>query len=416
MRRVPTASRVGIAVMMLGAAALALTGCGGYYYRAVVQGFVIDDETGAGINDATVRIYTREVETADADGYVAQTSTVTQGGNAGYYSSTVIWRQLFGSYGVEGDTTTIWVSVTHPDYAPVVVAASGILSDDANLIGSIRLDEATFSIPALRGRVEDTNGSGIDGVRVVLDLPAVTGTDAREDRVTQTATIDGTPGRFEFAPVNWSEEHTADPAGEVTAVVRVDDPDWGGQDERVVERSVVLVPSNQTRTMTLPITVYRQPRTEFSTVVEGRLTERIRDGGGGFVEDRPVEGVRVELRYWRHTDEVTIPDDPDPAVVPPFRTLVDHTDAQGVYRFTVTWTDLAPGGFDHADVRTQPQIEGDTAGIAPGEDGLLVRVRYADAVVPGGALEFHSASGMFGIHSNPRGGVNRLPTVIRSAP
>jgi hypothetical protein len=408
----------GVAIAGLAVAALAVTGCGGYYYRAVIQGFVIDDETGGGINGATVRIYTRDVETADADGYVAQTATVTQGGNAGYYSSTVIWRQLFGSYGLEGDTTTIWVAVTHPDYAPVVVAASGILSDDSNLIGSIRLVQTTFSIPALRGRVEDANGSGVNGVRVVLDLPAVTGTDLREDRVTQTATIDGTPGRFEFAPVDWSDRHTTDPAGEVTAVVRIDDPDWGGQDVRIIERDVVLVPSNQTRTMTDPIPVYRQPRTEFSTIVEGRLVERILDGGGSFVEERPVEGVRVELRYWRRTDAVPDPDpdDPDPAVADPFRVLVDHTDAQGVYRFAVSWTDLAPGDFDHADVRTDPALGGDTTGIAPGEDGLLVDITYADAAVPGGVLAFSTADGWFRIHSNPRGGINRLPAVIRSAP
>ena len=395
--------------------ALVLAACGGYYYRATIQGFVIDEETDGGINEATVRIYTEEVDSADAEGYVAQTSTVTQGGRAGYYSSTVIWRRLFGAYGREGDTTTIWVAVTHPDYGSAVVAAQGILSGDDNLIAPIRLDRTTFSIPALRGRVEDLNGAGVDGVRVVLELPVVSGDGPRQRRTTQTATIDGMPGRFEFAPVSWSDRNTTDPGGEVTATVRIDDPEWGAEDgESPVERDVVLVPAEQTRHIATPFTVYRLPRTEFSTIVEGRLFERTVDSGDG-VDDRGVQGVRVKLEYWRRTDAEP---DPEPATDDPFRVLIDHTDFQGTYRFNVSWTDLAPGDFDHADVRSDATISdepGATDGIAPGEDGLTVRITYSDGTVPAGTLAFSTASGDFDIYSNPRGGVNRLPDVIRSA-
>ncbi len=398
--------------------ALALVGCGGYYYRATIQGFVIDDETDAGINEATVRIYTEEVDSADAEGYVVQTSTVTQGGSAGYYSSTVIWRRVFGAYGREGDTTTIWIAVTHPDYGSAVVAAQGILSGDDNLVAPIRLDQTTFSVPALRGRVEDLNGAGLNGVRVVLEIPVLSGDESPDERVTQTGTIDGTPGRFEFAPVSWSDGNTASPGGEVMAVVRIDDPEWGAEDgESAVEREVVLVPSEQTRHITTPFTVYRLPRTEFSTIVEGRLSERTVDSGGG-VDDRGVQGVRVKLEYWRRTDAEPDPNPDEPAFDEPFRVLIDHTDLQGVYRFNVSWTDLAPGDFDHADVRSEAAIEpgARTEGIAPGEDGLIVRVTYENATVPAGTLEFSNASGDFDIYSNPRGGVNRLPDVVRSTP
>ena len=414
-KRTKGIARAAVSVVGVGLAALILAGCGGYYYRATIQGFVIDEETDAGINEATVRIYTDEVDSADAEGFVAQTSTVTQGGSAGYYSSTVIWRRVFGAYGREGDTTTIWIAVTHPDYGSAVVAAKGILSGDDNLVAPIRLDQTTFSIPALRGRVEDQNGAGLNGVRVVLEIPVLSGDESPDERVTQTATIDGTPGRFEFAPVSWSDRNTADPGGEVAAVVRVDDPEWGAEDgESPVQREVVLVPAEQTRHIATPFPVYRLPRTEFSTVVEGRLLERTEDFGGQ-VDDRGVQGVRVKLEYWRRTDEQP---DPHTDSDDPFRVLIDHTDAQGTYRFNVSWTDLAPGDFDHADVRSQAAISdepGATDGIAPGEDGLIVRITYADAEVPDGTLEFSERSGFFDIYSNPRGGVNRLPDVIRSA-
>ena len=170
------AARAALALSVVLATAL-LASCGGYYYRATVQGFVVDDESDAGINEATVRVYTDEIEEPDAEGYVVQTSTVTQGGNAGYYSSTVIWRRVFGAYGQEGDTTTLWLSVTHPDYGAQVVSAEGILSEEDNLIATIRLAQTSYDLPALRGRVVDGNGVGVNGVRVVLDLPQVEGTD-----------------------------------------------------------------------------------------------------------------------------------------------------------------------------------------------------------------------------------------------
>ncbi|MFW5744614.1 MAG: hypothetical protein ACOC2D_15155, partial [Spirochaetota bacterium] len=210
------ASRFALAAVALAAAGL-LASCGGYYYRATVQGFVVDDESDAGINEATVRVYTDEVEEPDAEGYVVQTSTVTQGGNAGYYSSTVIWRRVFGAYGQEGDTTTLWLSVTHPDYGSRVVSAEGILSEEDNLIATIRLSQTSYDLPALRGRVVDGNGAGVNGVRVVLDLPQVEGTNDATDDVTLTATVDGTSGTYEFAPVEWSDANTADASGEVTA-------------------------------------------------------------------------------------------------------------------------------------------------------------------------------------------------------
>lgn len=413
------AARAALALSVVLATAL-LASCGGYYYRATVQGFVVDDESDAGVNEATVRVYTDEIEEPDAEGYVVQTSTVTQGGNAGYYSSTVIWRRVFGAYGQEGDTTTLWLSVTHPDYGAQVVSAQGILSEEDNLIATIRLAQTSYDLPALRGRVVDGNGAGVNGVRVVLDLPQVDGTDDETDEVTLTATIDGTSGTYEFAPVEWSDANTADANGEVTATIRVDDPEWGdpdytgdpgtSDDDYIVERQVVLVPGDQTRVVTSDIPVSRLPRTEFTTTVTGRLVERLVDGTGGFVEDRPVQGVAVTLSFVRLLE---------PAPGTETVTLADTTDAQGTYSFTVTWVDNAPGDFDDADERSGATVGGETDGVADGEDGLVVEVAYEDLEVAGGTLVFSTAGAptvpQFEVVSGPRGGENRLPDVVRTA-
>ncbi|MFW6262306.1 MAG: hypothetical protein ACOC6J_12060, partial [Spirochaetota bacterium] len=91
------------------------------------------------------------------------------------------------------------------------------------------------------------------------------------------------------------------------------------------------------------------------------------------------------------------------------------TDAQGMYSFTVTWVDNAPGDFDDADERPDATVGAQTDGIADGEDGLVVEVAYDDVDVPPGTLEFSTASGEFNVVSGPRGGENRLPDVIRTA-
>ena len=389
-----------------------LVGCGGHYYRATIQGFVLDDENGAGVNGAVVRFYTEEVDSPDAPGFVAQTSSATQGGNAGYYSTTVIWRSFFGAYGPEGDTTTVWIAVRDPDYADSVVAAPGILSEVANRVASVRLVRTSFRLEALRGRVVDSDGNGVNGVRVVLDLPVLSGADDRVDRVVQSGTIDGVSGTFEFGSVEWSDRNTADLNGEMTAIVRVDDPDWGDPDnvgdpykDYIVERSVALVPGDLPRSLGTPITVYRLPRTEFTTTVVGRLYERI-TAGDGSVTDRPVAGVRVELVYTRDTDGA-----------PETETWVTRPDLAGDSRFTVTWLDLAPGDYDDADERSGAVLRGSTAGIVQGEDGLLVDLGYEDVgVLPGQTLAFSSGNRTdWQIVSNPGAGGNRVPDLIRSA-
>lgn len=393
-------------------AAFILSSCGGYYYRATVQGFVVNDDSDTGVNEATVRIYTSEVSDPTADGFVSSTSTVTQGGNDGYYSSTVIWNNWFGAYGGEGDTTEIWLGISHPDFADRVVRAEGILSDDNNLVATIRMEETTFRLDELRGRVVDSNGEGVNGVRMVLDLPQVSGTDEREDRVVQSATVDGQTGTFAFGNVEWNDTNTAAATGELTAVIRVDDTEWGDPantgnpdpaDDFTLEESVVLLPADQPRTLASTIEIARLPRTEFTATVSGRVLERLTDG-----PREGVQGVEVTLVYVRQTDGG-----------PETETLITTSDGSGTFAFTVTWIDNAPRDFDDADEQTGATQGGETDGIDPGEDGLEIDITYGIA----GGIDFSENPDTttanltdVRITSNPAGGVYNLPDNIQPTP
>jgi len=212
----------------------------------------------------------------------------------------------------------------------------------------------------------------------------------------------------------WTDASSDSPSGELTALIRIDDPEWGADpsaiadpvsEDYLVERAVALVPGTQTRVVGGEIEVFRRPRTEFTTSVTGRLVWL----AGADEEERPVQGVEVRLSYFLRTDA-------DPSPIEPHRVFVDGTDAGGNYEFTISWSDLAPGDYDFADERSDalPSTEpGATDGIAAGEDGLRVLIAYDDLAVPGGVLVFSSEDGEYEISSNPRGGTNRLPDVFK---
>ena len=46
---------------------------------------------------------------------------MTTGGNAGYYTHKVIWKTTSPLFGEEGDSGTIWITVTHEDYQEATV-------------------------------------------------------------------------------------------------------------------------------------------------------------------------------------------------------------------------------------------------------------------------------------------------------
>lgn len=405
---------VAYAVAALGTAAV-LAGCGGYFYEADVQGRIVDAESDAGINDAVVRVYLTEPASADAAGYVAQSATFTANAD-GTYQAVVRWTtEEAGVWGGEGDIRTIWLGVVDDDYVDRIVRIDGLLSGETNTVPTITLERATFRLAALEGRLVDATGAGVNGVTVELDFPVVEGAgvdDDPSDEVVQTATsADGTTGVFRFEDLEWNENNTTDGSGAVTVTIRVNDADYGaeepGHDPDAAEYGVLalppleIVPGETTRTVAGPTTVYRLPRTEFTTQITGRLFERIDTANRS--EDVPVQGVEVTLTWTRRLagDETAT------------ETRIEKTNAQGVYTFAgITWIDTAPGDYDAADERDASTVGAETTGIDQGEDGLVVNIAYADAPVAGGTLAFSDESLTDArIVSNPSGGQNRMTDV-----
>ena len=321
------------------ALAIMLAGCGQYFYKAQIAGYVKDAESGAGINGALVRVYTIDPETeADAEGFIVETPTATSGGNAGYFSSSVIWQNRSGQFGKEGDSTELFLGVTHDDYQPAVVRVRGILSDDLNLVPDVRLDRASFTSPRLSGRVIDLTGEGVNGVRLVLDLDS---TESETDYITTSDTIDGVAGRYRFTNVRWRNDDPETPSSDSeTATVRVDDPTYEWRENDDDARLAVTLVSDENSVAPDDITVTRKPRTEFTATVVGRVYREVNETRFG------VQGVTVTLTF----DD----DDHDDPAEP--KTYVTNTNANGQYTFSVRWVDAGPGGSGVPDGEDEQDI------------------------------------------------------------
>ena len=212
---------------VVAAALLLLSGCGEFFYTSDIAGYVKDDDSTEGIDGALIRVYLTEPSAATADGYVVETATMTSQGNPGYFSHRIIWRESAPDFGEEGDSGTIWIGVSHEDYFPKVAQVSGVLSDTLNVVPDIKLARITFSSSEVSGRVVDERGNGVNGVRVVLDLPATE--DIDEDYVVQTATDpdDQTIGAFTFEDIEWEDAAAVSTAeSSVDVLIYIDSPDY----------------------------------------------------------------------------------------------------------------------------------------------------------------------------------------------
>ena len=206
-----------------GLAALAvlvlLSACGNVY-RADIQGRVEDSDNETGINRAIIRVFEEQPDAADSDGFLVRTETATAGGTTGVFQTTVVWRSLFGSFGDQADTTSLWLGITAEDYGPLLVEVPGILSDASNTVGTFRLLDLTRDEDArsalIQGRVFRTNAADEDVavagylVAVGLDDPDDPGTWLSPDDAAQgfdfprTVTT-GAAGTFAFV-VEWPGE------------------------------------------------------------------------------------------------------------------------------------------------------------------------------------------------------------------
>lgn len=206
-----------------GLAALAvlvlLSACGNVY-RADIQGRVEDSDNEAGINRAIIRVFEERPDEADSPGFLVRTETATAGGTTGVFQTTVVWRSLFGSFGDQADTTSLWLGITAEDYGPLVVEVPGILSDASNTVGTFRLLDLTRDEDArsalIQGRVFRTNAANEDvavagylvavGVRNAADDGWFGPDDAADDGFDFPRTVTtGAAGTFAFV-VEWPGE------------------------------------------------------------------------------------------------------------------------------------------------------------------------------------------------------------------
>ncbi len=189
---------------------IGVAGCG-YVYRAEIQGQIVDSDDDSGINRASVRVYEEEPSDPDSDGFLVKTESVTSGGTPGVFRTSVVWREVFGAFGTEADTTELWLGVTHPDYSGVVVEVRGILSDQANTVGEIALLDADRDPDAqsalVQGRVfEVVDGSRepVAGYAVGVEVTSTDGGPESDVDVPDTVRT-GATGTFVLA-VEWPED------------------------------------------------------------------------------------------------------------------------------------------------------------------------------------------------------------------
>jgi len=345
-----------------------LFGCG-RYYSAEIAGYVRDSNNDNGINGAIIRMYLTKPESADSGGFIAETASMTSGGNDGYYNHKIIWQTTNPKFSDEGDSGSIWISVTHPDYTSKIVEVSGIISDTVNVVPDIKLKRATFSCPTVTGKVVNVNGEGVNGVRVVLDLQSTPDNDS--DYVTTTTTLNNEPGSYRFNNVTWRDEHPDSAETDTeNATIYIDDSEYTSDTTLNVKLT-----SGQDNEIPDNITVTRKPRSEFSTTVTGRCIERVVKTDGE-VQIIPLQGIDVTITYTDDNDS---------------HTLTDTTDNNGNFSIMVQWTDSTPGEND------SPQ----------GEDTQDISIYYTDT---SGTYSFsytQSSPGSFTIRSwkNP----NYLP-------
>ncbi len=330
-------------------ATVALASCG-RYYNAEIAGYIKDASNGNGINGAIVRMYLNEPDSADSPDFIAETSSMTSGGNDGYYNHKIIWVTMNPEFGDEGDSGTIWIGVTQEDYVSKVVQVSGIISDTLNVVPDIQLERATFSSPTVTGHVVNVNGEGVNGVRVVLDLQSTTDTDS--DYVTTTTTINNEPGSYRFNNVTWRDENPDSSDTDTENVtIYIDDPDYTSSSSITAQLT-----SGQDNDIPDDLVVTRKPRTNFSTNVAGSCIERIVKTDNGEIQNIPLKGINVTITYSDDNGS---------------HTVTDVTDANGNYSILVQWT--------HATTSSDPEVP-------EGEDKLiLTTVTYDD---PSGVYTF----------------------------
>lgn len=277
-----TKRRAALSAALAALAALALSGCGLRYYSATVFGYVREasvaaDGSQAGINSAEVLVFLEDPAANPEATPSVRTSTMTSGGQDGYWSHKIMWGTRQPAFRDEGDSGTFWVRIMRTGYFPRTTKVTGVLSDASNPVPTIELTRVLST--KVRGRVVNGNGVGVNGVRVVLDLES---TVAEADLTASTSTDqDGVVGVFVFSDVAWNDsdsvpvEPRAIADGVATENIRlyVDDPAWYSDtnDPRYPElqTAVIITTDADTDLSATPITA--RSATFTAPILKGRV-------------------------------------------------------------------------------------------------------------------------------------------------
>jgi hypothetical protein len=185
------------------AAALLAAGCT-RYPSAEISGYVKDQALGLGVTGATVRIYLSKPAAADADGAVAETTTAYNGQIPGYFDRKIMWATGSPAFQEQGDTITIWIGVTHPDFASHIVEVPGVLSGGQNIVPDVLTQRTGFSTGSLTGTLSRTAAPAQPVWKIGLDLAL--GPSESDDYVQYVTLVGSGPctAAFTFPNIHWS--------------------------------------------------------------------------------------------------------------------------------------------------------------------------------------------------------------------
>ncbi|MCR4677098.1 MAG: hypothetical protein K5634_07765 [Sphaerochaetaceae bacterium] len=124
-------------------------------FDAGVSGYVYyyNGETKTYVSDAKVSVYSD----SSASNLLASTTTDS---NGAYTVSRIVWESSNPKYGKTADYTTIYIKVTHDDFADSSIIPVTIVSDSTNdSQGYVELTRTRYDMPVFSGRVAEINTS-----------------------------------------------------------------------------------------------------------------------------------------------------------------------------------------------------------------------------------------------------------------
>jgi hypothetical protein len=284
------------------------------FTREIVEGQVLD-AAGAGINGVRISM-DLESTAAGADYSVNTVHIEDRTPPDGWYRfERISWTDREPEHpalDTLGDIETIRIYLDDPAYASLTSAEDPLtlsLPSDpegqavaaftvpaAQAITAVSTD---FKVPELRGRVVDSTGAWLNGLRVALDLQS---TSASPDMRAMTATVDGAPGTFVFKNIAWSDslawKAEANPADWATdtedAAVYLDDASYGSDTDSLKPLRFILS-SGTVSTAPSFIVAYR---TSFSApYLRGRLLNESNVGLNGIRVSIDLESTGVGEDY-----------------------------------------------------------------------------------------------------------------------